>query len=109
VGEIRQAIEQLRQAEERIRKSGAIAPEGITIDTHYPGGNANQVYKRLKSSKAIFSSKRGKTKTRAFSGPVDKADWEARIKRRNRLKEIERVAISLQEIADDPIWSWLSE
>lgn len=105
--EINQAIEKLRQTEASIRKSGAIAPEGVTIDTHYPGGQSHQVYKRLKSRKAIFNGKRGKTKTRTFSGPRDRTDWEERIKRRNRLKEIERVVAALQEIADDPIWQWL--
>ena len=105
--EVNQAIEKLRQAEASIRESGAIAPEGVTIDTHYPGGESDPVYKRLKSRKAMFTGKRGKTKTRTFNGQADRTDWEERITRRNRLKEIERVAIALQAIADDPIWKWL--
>lgn len=106
--EVNQAIEKLRQAEASIRESGAIAPEGVTIDTHHPGGQSTQTYKRLKSSKAMFKGKRGKTRTRAFSSASDRQDWEDRIKRRNRLKEIERVAIALQAIADDSIWKWLN-
>ena len=51
--------------------------------------------------------KRGKIKTRTFNGSDDRKDWENQIIRRNRLKEIERVAQGLQEIADDPIWNWL--
>lgn len=105
--EITQAIKQLNQAAEAIRELGAIAPEGVTIDTHYPGGESNQVYKRLRSRKAIFVGKRGKAKTRTFNGSDDKADWENRIIRRNQLKEIERVTVALQRIADDPIWNWL--
>ncbi|MGB3293414.1 MAG: hypothetical protein WBB01_10545 [Phormidesmis sp.] len=107
MNEVNQAIEKLRQAETAIRKSGAIAPEGVTIDTHHPGGDSDRIYKRLKSRKAIFPGKRGKTKTRTFNGQADKTDWEERIRRRNRLKEIERVVIALQEIADDSIWQWL--
>lgn len=107
MNEVNQAIERLRQAEAAIRKSGAIAPEGVTIDTHHPGGESTQVYKRLKCCKAIFNGKRGKTKTRTFNGSPDRIDWENRIKRRNRLKEIERVAVALQEISDDSIWNWL--
>ena len=105
--EVTQAIERLRQAETAIGKSGAIAPEGVTIDTHHPGGESTQTYKRLKSHKAIFTGKRGKTKTRTFNGSADRNDWEDHIKRRNRLKEIERVTVALQAIADDPIWDWL--
>lgn len=56
----------------------------------------------------MFEGKRGKTKTLTFNGVNDRKNWEDRIRRRNRLKEIERVAIALQEIADDPIWNWLS-
>ncbi|MGI8502513.1 MAG: hypothetical protein ACR2LR_15455 [Hassallia sp.] len=105
--EIKQAIEKLKQAAEAIRESGAIAPEGVTIDTHHPGGESNQVYKRLRSRKAIFTGKRGKTKTRTFNGSDDRKDWESRIIRRNQLKEVQRVAHALQEISDDPIWTWL--
>ena len=105
--ELRQALKKLRQAEEAIRDSGAIAPEGVTIDTHHPGGESNQVYKRLRSRKAIFTGRRGKTKTRTFNGSEDRKDWEDRITRRNRLKEVERVATALQELADDSIWKWI--
>ena len=107
MNELSQALEKLREAESAIRQSGAIAPEGVTIDTHHPGGDSNQVYKRLRSRKAIFDGKRGKTKTRTFNGSKDLADWEHRITRRNKLKEIERVAVAIQTIKDDSIWSWL--
>ena len=106
--ELEQIFEKLRRAEDAIRDSGAIAPEGVTIDTHHPGGDSAQVYKRLRSRKAIFTGKRGKTKTRAFAGPADRKDWEERIARRNQLKEIARVAVALQAIADEPIWDELS-
>lgn len=105
--EVNQVIEKLRQAADAIIDSGAIAPEGVTIDTHYPGGSSDRVYKRLKSRKAIFNGRRGKAKTRTFVGLADKTDWEERIRRRNRLKEIERVEVALQAIAEDPIWHWL--
>ncbi len=66
------------------------------------------LYKRLKSRKPMFKGKRGKTKTRTFSSANDRKDWEDRIRRRNRLKEVERVMIAFKEIADDPIWKWLN-
>lgn len=56
--EVNQAIEKLTQTAEAIRESGAIAPEGATIDTHYPGGRSERVYRRLKSRQAIFNVKR---------------------------------------------------
>ncbi len=105
--ELEQVIEKLRRAENAIRDNGAIAPEGVTIDTHHPGGESAQIYKRLRSRKAIFTGKRGKTKTRAFAGPADRKDWEARIARRNQLKDIARVAAALQAIADEPVWDYL--
>lgn len=102
------ALERLKEAEVAIRKRGAIAPEGVTIDTHHPGGESDVVYKRLRSRKAMFAGKRGgKTKTRTFNGLEDREDWEGRIARRNQLKEIERVAAALQLIADEPVWKWL--
>ena len=107
MSELSQVLEKLREAEAAIRESGAIAPEGVTIDTHHPGGDSNQVYKRLRSRKAIFDGKRGKTKTRTFNGSNDREDWESRIVRRNKLKEIERMATTIQAIASDSIWSWL--
>ena len=107
MNELDQVLERLKKAEVALRKSGEIAPEGVTIDTHHPGGDSDQVYKRLRSKKAIFKGKRGKTKTRTFNGLEDRKDWESRIDRRNKLKEIERVAVILQAIADEPIWTWL--
>ena len=107
MNELNELLKRLRKAETEIRESGIIAPEGVTIDTHHPGGDSNKVYKRLKSRKAIFNGKRGKTKTRTFNGQADKLDWEERIKRRNRLKEIERMVNAIQDIADEPIWHWL--
>ncbi len=41
--EVNQAIEKLEQAKALIRKSGAIAPEGVIIDTHHPGSHTTQV------------------------------------------------------------------
>ena len=105
--EISRVIERLRQTEAAIRASGAIAPEGITIDTHHPGGDSKKTYKRLKSRRPVFNGKRGKTRTRIFNGKDDRTDWEERIQRRNRLKEIARITAALQDVADDPVWRWL--
>ena len=107
MNELNQVLERLRAAEKAIRESGAIAPEGVTIDTHHPGGDSDQVYKRLRSKKAIFKGKRGKAKTRTFNGAEDREEWEGRISRRNKLKEIERAAVMVQAIADESIWTWL--
>ena len=88
MNELDQVLEILRKAEVSIREGGEIAPEDVTIDTHHPGGDSDQVYKRLRSRKAIFKGKRGKTKTRTFNSSEDRRDWENRIDRRNKLKEL---------------------
>ena len=107
MNELNQVLERLKAAETTIRESGEIAPEGVTIDTHHPGGDSDQVYKRLRSKKAIFKGKRGKAKTRTFNGAEDREEWEGRISRRNKLKDIERMTVMLQAIANESIWTWL--
>lgn len=102
---LRQALSELQQLEKQIRNSGPVAPDGLTIDTYSPGGR-DTVYARLKADKAIFEGKQGKSKTLGLGrlGSSEHRDYEARVTRRNALKEIERRSLSIQKMIDCPIW-----
>ncbi len=105
---LRQALSELQQLEKQIRNSGPVAPDGLTIDTYSPGGR-DVAYARLKADKPIFEGKTGKlakTKTSILgqAGSIEHRNYEARVTRRNALKEIERLLIALQRMIDSPIW-----
>ena len=89
----------LRQLEQCIRRTGKVSPSGRWLDTYTSRGRR---YARLRAEKAIFDGKF--TMGLGRIGSPDHRDWQARIKRRNAIQEIERRAIAIQSWLDNPIW-----
>jgi hypothetical protein len=98
---LHQALEELRAHRQRIEASGPIAPAGVWIEVYRPGGR-DVDYARLKAEKAMW----GKSRMRGLKrvGSAEHRDWQIRIKRRDALLEIERRAIAIQAMLDNPIW-----
>ena len=88
----------LDQLDQKIRASGTVAAVGWAIDTS--GGYARARAPRVKGKP------QGKTIALGKVNGAEHRDWQRRIKRRNALQEIERRAIALQAMIDNPIhWS----
>lgn len=98
---LQRALEDLQAQRQRIEEDGAIAPVNVWIDVYRPGGR-DVDYARLRSDVAMFDDK--KTLGLKRVGSDAHRDWEARIKRRDALAEIERRSLTIQAMLEVPIW-----
>ena len=97
-------LEQIQAEIERIRGSGPVAPDGVTLSSYRPGGKSYQYFKLVASSRifepSLRQKKQGKTgKVRhrhvGKEGSEDYKRWQAAIKRRDDIAKLDAIARDL--------------
>lgn len=99
---LRDALEELKQLEDTIRRSGPVAAKGLWIDEYQPGGRST-VYARLRADTSLCPNGKRTQGLKRLGSDVHR-DWQARIQRRDALEEIARRAQVIQDWAAKPIW-----
>lgn len=96
-------LSELTEQQHQVRDDGPVAPANCWIDTYRPSGRET-VYARLRCDRVLANGKR--TQGLGRVGSSDHRDWQARIRRRNALQELERRAEAVASLADLPPVVW---
>ncbi|WP_088891243.1 hypothetical protein [Leptolyngbya ohadii] len=107
--ELNEARVALAEVEDRIRKSGAVAPTGVTIVPYTvtkkrkDGTTKEFDYYKAQADRPIFEGKKGATRYLHLGKKGSKAyqDWAARIARRNAIGFINAAALELGKLLAD--------